>query len=51
MDIAEQWPEYLAWFEDTQARLRAAVTAVGGVPPLPAAAGESGEMEEEEHTD
>lgn len=28
----EEWPEYLAWFIDSQRRLRAAVARVGGIP-------------------
>jgi len=33
-DILDQsaWPTYIAWFIDTQRRLRAAVTAAGGIP-------------------
>lgn len=29
-----RWPEYLAWMLDRQSRLRAAVSAVGGVPAV-----------------
>lgn len=52
VDDGDAWPEYLAWFEDTQTRLRAAVAAVGGIPPLPelaeaATAGEDEDLEEE----
>jgi hypothetical protein len=36
IDSREKWSEYMAWFEDTQARLRTAVQKVGGIPPLPA---------------
>jgi hypothetical protein len=50
VDATAQWPEYLAWFEDTQVRLRAAIASVGGVPPLPAA-GAVGETDEEEQED
>lgn len=38
VDDADRWPEYLQWFEDTQARLRHAVAAAGGVPPAPSPA-------------
>lgn len=31
----DAWPEFTAWFEDTQMRLRAAIAAVGGVPAAP----------------
>ena len=34
IDDTVAWPEYLAWFEDTQVRLREAVASVGGIPPL-----------------
>jgi hypothetical protein len=36
VDDRDAWPDYMAWFEDTQVRLRKAVQAVGGIPPLPA---------------
>jgi hypothetical protein len=45
VDQKESWPDYMEWFESTQARLRAAVAAVGGVPPMP------GSLEEEPDED
>jgi hypothetical protein len=36
VDDRASWADYRDWFEDTQRRLRAAVQAVGGIPPLPA---------------
>jgi hypothetical protein len=35
VDDRDAWSNYLAWFEDTQARLRAAIHAVGGIPAAP----------------
>ena len=34
VDEESAWPNYLAWFEDTQVRLRAAIAAAGGIPPI-----------------
>ncbi len=36
VEAPERWPEYFAWFEDTQARLRAAGRCSrGSAAPLP----------------
>lgn len=44
----DEWDDYLAWFEDTQVRLRKAITAVGGIPPLPTGAAiDDGDDEDE----
>lgn len=34
IEQTEQWPQYIAWFIDTQTRLRQAVTAIGGVTAI-----------------
>lgn len=34
LDDVGAWPEYWAWFESTQSKLRHALAQVGGIPPL-----------------
>lgn len=48
VDDRDEWLEYQEWFEDTQARLRAAIAATGGIPPLPEGAGDDDDMSEDD---
>lgn len=50
VDDLESWEEYLQWFEDSQVKLRAAIAAVGGIPPVPEASldDEPSSLEEED---
>lgn len=50
IDKQAQWPTYMDWFEDTQARLRHAIEGTGGIPPVPtlAATDEPDEIEDED---
>lgn len=34
VDDSASWADYLAWFEDTQIKLRSAIAATGGIPPV-----------------
>jgi len=48
IDNRAAWDDYLSWFEDTQTRLRAAITAAGGIPPLPEGTPQAPELDEQD---